>query len=213
MRAVAKQRGDTWPVSDEGRMADQWRFVRCWLVLVGVSVVCSQTLELCGLHLTPSSVADGDDEFVFTHLQVYDDWGCYISLLGLFFVLLSQRCAGVSVAEQWRTVGRNLVPVSAFGLFLASVQGLRYVGAITFKPSGHIALYVLTSYQHFHNAKSMRRDIGLQLPAILLLGNLPFEMYCSVWTVLVFHSAIEVSIALGYSVGVTYILHSLSLDS
>ena len=219
--SIAKQRGDQWPVSDDGRVEQQWRFVKAWLVLVGISLVCSQAFEVLGVHFTPSSVTEireehGDhtvDEFVFTHVQHYDDHAIEVALTGMLAVLLGQWLTRWPRNALWRTVGRNLAATVAFFAFILGVQGLRSAGVLQCKPSGHFVLYILTSYLHLSNATTAARDLSLPSLAAVLLANIPFEMYCSVWTVLVFHTLAEVCTGVAFAVGVIYSLHYLRLDA
>lgn len=196
----------------------QRRFMLCWGLLVVLSLGISQILQICGLKPTPKSISevrevDGEitrKAYVFTSLEAYDTHS--LEIIGVISVLIA--------IEQWRYAQSPPVIVASLARFTfisAGTVGFHWLFSViarnsSFRPSGHMLYYLSCSYLHFHNGRCLVTHLHWGQVAWLLLLNVPYMMYCAVWTILVYHTAIEVITGSVTAVALTWLASRLRLD-
>ena len=196
----------------------QRRFMLCWGLLVVLSLGMSQILQICGLKPTPKSISevrevDGEitrRAYVFTSWEAYDTHS--LEIIGVISVLIA--------IGQWRYTHSTPVIVTSLARYafisVSTLSAHWLFGVIardsSFRPSGHMLYYLSCSYLHFHNGRCLVTHLHRGQVAWLLLLHVPYMMYCAVWTILVYHTGVEVVTGTVTALVLTWLAYHLRLD-
>jgi len=197
------------------RAKQQVRFVLCWGLLLTLALGACQILQLFGLKPTKDSIVEVNavDGTLVKKARVFTAWEAYdkhaLEVIGVISVLIA--------LGEWCYAKSGLLTLARFTFIGVGVVGTYWLfGEIarTFplRPSGHLLFYVSCSYLHFHNGRCLATKLQWPLLAWLLLLHVPYLMYCAVWTILVYHTGVEVGIGTATALGLTCVACRLRLD-
>ena len=195
-----------------GKLQD--KFVLLWVLLTGGGLLISLLLQAGSWKLTPEIMrGDSGKVYIVTAWEAYDHHTLY--LLGGISLLLA-------AAEWYQARPRKavLLLVLRYILIASGTKTAHWLfgqftqqGVLAIRPSGHMLYYIACSYLHYHCARCIFTELQWRPLACLLLLYIPYSLYCAVWTILVYHTALEICIGATTGLTLTFISHQLRLDS
>lgn len=200
------------------RAKQQRRFVLCWALLLALALGTSQILQVLGLKPTPNSLVEVSEVegTLIRKATVFTAWEAYDSRL-LEVIGVISLCIALGEWCYTKSYPIVLVTLARFTCIAVGVVVTYWLfGVITktfpLRPSGHMLFYVSCSYLHFHNGRCLATQLQWTRLAWLLLLQLPYLMYCATWTILVYHTGLEVCMGTATALALTCLAYQLRLD-